>query len=319
MTTENPGKARPSKKKAAKSSNWILWSVLGGGAIVLLLCCGGGTLFIRQIYHQIAGNYEIPAGQSYQQWRTNFQTNLTTHGSSPQEYDFELPPENVTEAIYPSGNLQLKAWLYQPPEITEPAAALIFCHGGFAFGAGDLEACQPAMNRGMVVMAPMLRGENGNPGEFELFFGEVDDVKAAAHWLARQPNVNPQQIYVFGHSVGGGNAAVLSLLDDVPIQHSGSSGGLYPPSVFLGWSDLIPFNNRPEERAARLLLGNIRHMQRPHYAYIGEEDSVAESVALAARESGPDSKLTTILVPGDHFSSFDEALERYLQVIDAER
>ena len=106
---------------------------------------------------------------------------------------------------------------------------------------------------------------------------------------------------------------MLSLLDNVPIQHCGSSGGLYPPTVFLGWAEDVPFENTPEERMARLLLGNIKHMQREHYAYIGQQDSLQESVRLAEQESaGGESKLNIEMVPGDHFTSFDEALERYL-------
>ena len=33
-------------------------------------------------------------------------------------------------------------------------------------------------------MAPMLRGENGNPGSFELLWGEIDDASAAIVELA---------------------------------------------------------------------------------------------------------------------------------------
>lgn len=119
-------------------------------------------------------------------------------------------------------------------------------------------------------MTPMLRGENGNPGNYELFLGEVDDARAAVKWLAGQPYVNPQRIYVFGHSVGGGVAAVLPLLDDVPMRHSGSSGGLYDHTTFLVWQidDTVPFENNPMERSVRLLVGNSQFLQHPHYAYL---------------------------------------------------
>ena len=41
------------------------------------------------------------------------------------------------------------------------------------------------------MMFPSLRGGNDNPGAKEGFLGEVDDVIAAADFLAKQPYVDP--------------------------------------------------------------------------------------------------------------------------------
>lgn len=299
----------------AESKGWVkvLVGILVAGLVIGVICCGVGFWAVRGFYHQIAGTADLPEGVTYSQWRSSFQTDLTRHGPAPQDYDEDTMPPGVTEVRYRSGELQLRGWVHRPAGADEPAPALLFLHGGFAFGIGDLMACEAAMDRGYVVMTPALRGENGNPGDFEMFGGEVDDAKAAAEWLAAQPYVDSNRIYVFGHSVGGGVSAMLSLLDDVPIQHSGSSGGLYPPTVFLGWADDVPFKNNPEERMARLLIGNIAHMQRPHFAYIGQQDTLDDAVSMARSESGSDSKLKINMVPGDHFTSFDRALENYLE------
>lgn len=56
---------------------------------------------------------------------------------------------------------------------------------------------------GIAMMFPALRGGNDNPGVKEGFFGEVDDILAAADFLARQPFVDPQRLYLGGHSTGG--------------------------------------------------------------------------------------------------------------------
>jgi hypothetical protein len=59
-------------------------------------------------------------------------------------------------------------------------------------------------------------------------------------------------------------------------------------------------------------------MKHQHYAYIGAEDDPFE-VAIEQVHStmGPDSLLTIERVPGDHFTSFDESLQRYLQVVQS--
>ncbi len=55
----------------------------------------------------------------------------------------------------------------------------------------------------LMLMLPALRGCIGNPGSREYFLGEVDDVLAALNFLARRPDVDPEHIYLGGHSTGG--------------------------------------------------------------------------------------------------------------------
>jgi acetyl esterase/lipase len=53
------------------------------------------------------------------------------------------------------------------------------------------------------MMFPALRGGNDNPGVKEGFFGEVEDVLAAAAFLRQQAYIDPDRIYLGGHSTGG--------------------------------------------------------------------------------------------------------------------
>jgi dienelactone hydrolase len=48
-----------------------------------------------------------------------------------------------------------------------------------------------------------LRGGNDNPGTKEAFLGEVDDILAAALYLARQESVDSNGIFLGGHGTGG--------------------------------------------------------------------------------------------------------------------
>ena len=273
----------------------------------------------------------IPEGMSFQQWRDSRPRDLNRIRKAPQEYKKEfIGGAELVE--YPSNGSKLKAWLKMPkrlenatmdrqanwdsnPELRR-APALVFLHGGFAFGKGDLSSARQAITQGYIVMAPMLRGENGNPGNFELFLGEVDDAAAAARWLRTHPHVDPERIYVFGHSVGGGVSAMLSLLDEAPIRHSGSSGGLYPSAVFDHWSDIVPFEVTPEARKARLLISNIGMMKRRHFAYLGTEDVMHDAARQAKSEMAglADPMLELKMVNGDHFSSFEGSLSEYLRV-----
>jgi acetyl esterase/lipase len=267
-----------------------------------------------------AGGAAPTDSRPYLERRAKFQTKLVKRGKSPQPWENEPLAANVTQVTYPSGSLSLKGWVHRPPQGGPKFPALVFFHGGFAFGMDDLAACRPFMDAGFVVMAPATRGENGNPGDFELFLGEVDDAKAACVWLSQQPYVDASRIYTFGHSVGGGISALLSLQDDVPVRHGGSSGGLYSEATFSQWSDITPFDtSNVEEKQLRILVGNVAHMKRKHFAYLGTTDVAFHPAEARARSEAPGTSLLTLeRSPGDHFTSFEPALRKYLEVVRRE-
>ena len=254
--------------------------------------------------------------------RAAFHTKLRRKGPASQGWPKETP-EGVHEVSYRSGGLRLKAWVHIPPAKESGGnRAVVYFHGGFALNAGDVVRCKPFMDAGFVVMMPTLRGENGNPGIFEMFLGEVDDAAAAVDWLSQQPYVDPRRVYTFGHSAGGIVSAMLSLFDALPIQHGGSSGGLYSTDLFARIRNRVPFDRSdPIESQLRVLPGNIAWMKRKHYAFIGKSDvAVLPGVAAAKKEiAGTQSNLKIIMHEGNHNSALRPAMQQYVQLILSER
>ncbi len=263
-----------------------------------------------------------PPAASYLDRLRQFRSNLIRHGPAPQDYKPSTPPPGVREIAYPSGSLSLKAWVALPPgaSASSKVPGVVFFHGGFAFAAGDFEAARPFLDAGFALLCPMLRAENGNPGSFELLLGEIDDARAAAAWLAQQPEVDASRLHTFGHSMGGVVSALLSLRP-LAIRHGGSSGGLFGPRMFdFDWmKPRLPFaDGNPEERALRVLVGNVAWMQHRHHAFVGAGDA-QQDADLAARERQAEPRLSVTTIAGDHFTSLAPSMAAYIDIIKSDR
>src|SRR5262252_313403 len=138
--------------------------------------------------------------EDYANMRRTFRTKLTREGPAPQEEKLPQLPAGVSQVEFMSGNLRLKAWMNKPTDLRSKRPAVLFLHGGFAFGADDWKMAEPYRNAGYIVLVPILRGENGQAGYFSMFYDEVNDVIAAADLLRNQPFVDAKRMYLAGHS-----------------------------------------------------------------------------------------------------------------------
>ncbi|MFT5527423.1 MAG: alpha/beta superfamily hydrolase [Pirellulaceae bacterium] len=262
------------------------------------------------------GNSGPATAGTYLERRAVFKTSLKIQGPAPAEPDPLTPPADVREVTYQSAGNALKAWVHTTSD-TEKKPALVFLHGGFYFSNEYFETTRPFINENFVVMAPMLRGENGNPGNHELMLGEVDDAKAAIQWLSQQPYVDANRIFVFGYQEGGAIASLLSLMEGVSMQHSASCDGLYPASVFEAWDSqgIVPFNiANSDEKDMRVLIGKINQMKSKHFAYIGNDAQYFVQVANQIRPQANGSQLSLEAVAGDHETCLPAAIQAYLLV-----
>lgn len=164
----------------------------------------------------IGGNYVIDLSNKLAEERKAFKTTLAA--SSFDNEPLEIPPQNEFHIVhYKSPKGSLPAYLTLDPKDGKKHPAIIWISGGDCNSIGDVwspadpdndQTARAYREAGIVMMFPSLRGGNENPGQREGCLGEVDDVLAAAKFLAAQPFVDPDRIYLGGHSTGG----TLSLL-----------------------------------------------------------------------------------------------------------
>jgi pimeloyl-ACP methyl ester carboxylesterase len=152
------------------------------------------------------------------QARAGFTTKIIRQGEKFPA--LPVPPAGVFERVrYKSPAGSLAAYVTPKPEGNGKYPAIIWITGGDSSSLEDMWKPRPRENDqsaaayrrpGLVLMLPTLRGGNDNPGRREGFYGEVDDVIAAADYLASLPYVDPQRIYLGGHSTGGTLAMLVA-------------------------------------------------------------------------------------------------------------
>src|SRR5262245_20517464 len=134
--------------------------------------------------------------------RKGFQSKLANKKEEKEPVD-QPPPIVLGIVRYDAAAGKLAAYLTPDPKDGKKHPAIIWITGGDCNSIGDVwSAPEPGNDQtasahrkaGIVMMFPSLRGGNDNPGIKEGFLGEVDDVLAAADFLAKQPYVDPNRI-----------------------------------------------------------------------------------------------------------------------------
>ena len=243
--------------------------------------------------------------------RRSFVTRLRVRGPAPQPFQNLVPPPGVKEVTYTSGRLRLKGWLSPDAGDGKKRPAVVYLHGGWAFGDGDWEDAEPFAKAGFVLFMPMLRAENGNPGDYESFLGEVDDAIAAGRFLASLPNVDSGNVFVTGHSVGGVLTCLASMLTS-PYRAAAALDGYVDMETWAKHSPdaHVPYNRADrDEVRVRNPMAFVESIRCPLKLYVGDAGrAVNARLAASARKAGKDCEL--VVVGGDHLGMVSQAVQQ---------
>jgi dienelactone hydrolase len=259
--------------------------------------------------------------EDYAETRKHFSTRLLREGSSPQRDVIALRPPGYVDVVeFRSGAQQLKAWMSGHRDARRKLPAVLFLHGGFEFGAADWDMALPYWKAGFVVMAPMLRGENGQPGTFSFLYDEVDDVLAAGEFLSKHPAVDPARIFLAGHSAGA-TLTLLAVEASSRFRAAASFDGSPDQQLLYDGSATKPGNhaevvfdpNDSRELEVRSPLAYVYSVKSPVRLYYSHEASViaqrpSQRFAELASTRGVDAK--AVRVWGSHMSHVARAMPR---------
>ncbi len=249
-----------------------------------------------------------PTGQSLREARSGFVTQIVSSGESYGAPD--TPTGSEFELIrYQSPAGLLAAYLTTDPGDSQKHPAIVWITGGDNNSIGDVwtpsdrsndQSASAFRREGIVMMFPSQRGGNNNPGRREGFYGEVDDILAATDYLAGLPYVDPDQIYLGGHSTGGTMVMLVGACTDRfravfalgPVAAAAQYGGEY---VYCN-------PNNESEMVLRSPLYWLHCVKSPMYVFEGAENGNWDAIQNMVDENS-NSEVQFFKVPGhDHFS-----------------
>lgn len=226
--------------------------------------------------------------------RKGFSTKLVRQVA--QNQPVPNPPATLFRVVrYPSPAGQLAAYLSSSGKAAGKRPAIVWIFGGFGNDIGDTAWQKaPASNdqsasafrqAGVITMFPAFRGGNDNPGFQEGFYGEVDDVLAAADFLAKQPDVDPKRIYLGGHSTGGTLALLAAEADTAHRFRAVFSFGPTDDVAGYGREELYFDFSNPQELALRAPVRWLDSVTAPVFAFEGTNQGNLAALQTLARAS----------------------------------
>lgn len=253
--------------------------------------------------------------------REGFVTKVVDAGESYGAPD--APTGNEFELIrYQSPVGPLAAYVTADPGDGQKHPAIVWITGGDNNSIGDVwspsdrsndQSASAFRRAGIVMMFPSQRGGNDNPGSREGFYGEVDDILAATDHLAQLPYVDPEQIYLGGHSTGGTMAMLVGECSDRyraifalgPVAAAQQYGGEY---VYCNPND-------EHEMTLRSPIFWLPSIKTPMYVFEGAENGNWDAVQMMA-EDNSNPHVQFFKVPGhDHFSVIAPLTEKLAEQI----
>ena len=246
-----------------------------------------------RIANEIDNSFDFETyGETLEEAHKNFKTKIVD-GQKTEFVPYGnpgIPPKNSKFSLvnYPSKLGEMPMYITTKENNGEKYPAIIYLNGGFG-GIGDSEFGWDeespknnyqgayAFKRDDFVLAiPSARGENANPGKYEMFYGEIEDLEEARKYVASLPYVDPNRIYLVGHSTGGTKAVLLSEYSKGfrAVFAMGAATELMSLEKYDYAGMNPPFDRtNPREIAVRSSLRYMRSITAPTFHFEEKDDS----------------------------------------------
>jgi fermentation-respiration switch protein FrsA (DUF1100 family) len=224
---------------------------------------------------------------------------------TPEAYSMEF--EDVTFAA--SDGVTLNGWFVPSPQ---ERGTLLFFHGNAGNISGRLDSIEIFRDLGFSVFIIDYRGYGRSGGRISIP-GVTLDALAAWKYLTGERGIPPDEIVVFGRSVGG--AVAMELMRRVRPR------ALILESTFSSLPDMV--RARPLAPVARLLIGDVwnseeaaRSLDVPALCLHSPDDGIVPYRFGVKLYEAVASEKTFVELRGGHNDGFLESIETYRPALD---
>jgi len=202
------------------------------------------------------------------------------------------------------------------PAAKANAKVLLYLHGnGVNVGANAAHAHR-FYQMGFSVLLIDYRGYGLSEGNFPTEAAVYQDAVAAWDYLVKERKVNPSQIFIYGHSLGGAIAI------DLAVQHP-EAAGLIVESSFTSIRDIVDRQGLYRIFPVDLLLhqrfdsiSKVRSLQMPVLFIHGTADwQVPAVMSQQLYEAAPEPKQLMLIPGAGHNNTAEMAGDKYFQVV----
>ncbi|NEP16283.1 MAG: alpha/beta hydrolase [Leptolyngbya sp. SIO4C1] len=231
-------------------------------------------------------------------------------GISPADLQLEYE-----EIWLPAGRSQLHGWWLPTPESDR---VLLYLHGNGENISANLEHARRYQQMGFSVLLFDYRGYGRSQGPFPSEQRVYEDAALGWNYLTQQRQIDPQNIWIFGHSLGGAIAI------DLAVKHP-EAAGLIVESSFssmqaavastgqYGW---IPVNLILHQRFDSLT--KVAQLQLPVFYIHGLADETLPAyMSQDLYAASPEPKALWLVPNADHNDVASTAGEQYFQQVQA--
>lgn len=230
---------------------------------------------------------------------------------------FNIPYEDIWLPVTgKSGKIEtLHGWWMTPKHAN--GKALLYLHGNAKNISANLGHAQRFYQLGFSVLLIDYRGYGRSKGSFPDEMNVYQDAETAWNYLVQQRQIPPDQIFIYGHSLGGAIAIDLALKQP-------KAGGIIVEGTFTSVREVIDYRNMFRLLPVNLILTQrfesiekISQLKMPILFIHGTADSTIPAfMSQKLYALAPEPKKIVLVQGGEHNNSAEVAGLQYLQWVE---
>lgn len=189
-----------------------------------------------------------------------------------------------------------------PPDEAAHAPGLVLCHPHPLYG-GDMEnnvvraLAEAFAAAGFAVLRFNFRGVGRSTGHYGEGIGEQEDAKAALAWLAAQPGMDADRLFLAGYSFGARVTLAVASADPrvrgFVVVAPPVLGGEWPPLESSHGPKIFLCGNRDPYAPPEILMGLVKSLPEPKrlaifpdtdHFFVGQEHTLAQHAVKLLQE-----------------------------------